>query len=149
MSDMLTSVADECASLRADGPVISVDIRSPCHLKGDENQLRSAVSNLVVNAINHTPAGGSVILRWDKQQDQGVLSVIDDGEGIEKIHLPRLTERFYRVDAGRSREQGGTGLGLAIVKHILNRHEARLEIKSEKDSGSEFTCVFPASRLAC
>lgn len=149
VSEVLASVVEECASLRADGPVVKVEIKSSCRLRGDANQLRSAVSNLLVNAIKHTPAGGNVILRWENQAGQGVLRVIDDGEGIEKTHLPRLTERFYRVDAGRSREQGGTGLGLAIVKHILNNHEARLQIKSEKGLGSEFACVFPASRLDC
>ena len=116
-------------------------------LIGDEKQLRSAVTNLVANAVNHTPAGGLVRILWYDEDDKGVLSVIDDGEGIAAEHLPRLTERFYRVDAGRSRERGGTGLGLAIVKHVVSRHEGRLQVRSAVGEGSQFCAVFPSARL--
>jgi two-component system phosphate regulon sensor histidine kinase PhoR len=146
---MLLQIAGECAALRDDSPTIRCEIDSKCQLRGDEKQLHSAVTNLVVNAVNHTPRKGSVVLSWSDREGSGFLSVRDDGEGIAEEHLPRLTERFYRVDAGRSRERGGTGLGLAIVKHILNRHDARLDIHSRLGEGSEFVCVFPASRLIC
>lgn len=118
-------------------------------LLGEERELRSAFGNLLSNAIRYTPEGGSITLRWQvRAGGQGELSVTDTGIGIEGRHLPRLTERFYRVDRSRSRETGGTGLGLAIVKHVLNRHEAVLEVSSEPGHGSCFMAVFPASRLA-
>jgi two-component system phosphate regulon sensor histidine kinase PhoR len=101
----------------------------------------------VVNAVHHTPVEGRITLRWEDDGADCLLHVIDTGEGIAPEHLPRLTERFYRVDAGRSRERGGTGLGLAIVKHVLNRHEAQLEIDSRPGEGSRFSCRFPAARL--
>lgn len=115
-------------------------------LLGNEPELRSAFSNLVFNAIKHTPEGTEIRVRWVHGLDGPQLSVRDDGPGISPEHLPRLTERFYRVDKARSRESGGTGLGLAIVKHILNRHDARLLIASEIGQGSTFTCVFPDRR---
>jgi two-component system phosphate regulon sensor histidine kinase PhoR len=149
IGEMLKEIAGECRSLRDHGPTIDQAIESDCRLRGDEKQLRSAVTNLVVNAINHTPSSGQVTLVWTRSAGQGRLEVRDTGEGIAAEHLPRLTERFYRVDAGRSRERGGTGLGLAIVKHILNRHEAKLEIQSRPGQGSTFSCVFPISRMVC
>jgi len=149
VDDMLMQVASECAALREDTPTIRCEIDSKCQLRGDEKQLHSAVTNLVANAVNHTTRTGNVVLSWTDREGSGFLGVRDDGEGIAKEHLPRLTERFYRVDAGRSRERGGTGLGLAIVKHILNRHDARLDIYSQLGEGSEFVCVFPPSRLVC
>jgi two-component system phosphate regulon sensor histidine kinase PhoR len=147
VADLLRMVADECAALREETASITCEADSTSRLLGDEQQLRSALTNLVVNAVNHTSAGGSIVLGWRDKDGHGVMSVRDDGEGIAAEHLPRLTERFYRVDAGRSRERGGTGLGLAIVKHILNRHDARLEVQSTLGEGSEFCCVFPPSRL--
>jgi two-component system phosphate regulon sensor histidine kinase PhoR len=87
------------------------------------------------------------MMSWWPRGNEAILEVADNGEGIAPEHVPRLTERFYRVDAGRSRERGGTGLGLAIVKHILNRHDARLEIESRLGEGSRFRCIFPADRL--
>lgn len=149
VGDMLSSIAEDCAGLREDVPAIGCEIETDCHLRGDEKQLRSAVMNLVVNAVNHTPADGSVTIRWKVSDGEGFLSVEDTGEGIAAEHLPRLTERFYRVDAGRSRERGGTGLGLAIVKHILSRHDASLEVDSKPGRGSTFTCVFKGARLVC
>jgi len=112
------------------------------HLRGNEKELYSAFSNLVFNAVKYTPAGGH-------RDDEGVkFQVSDDGIGIPPQAIPRLTERFYRVDVGRSRESGGTGLGLAIVKHVLKRHDARLAVESEPGRGSTFTCIFPPERGA-
>lgn len=116
-------------------------------LLGTENDIASAFSNLVSNAIRYTPSGGAVRLTWRASQGGAEFIVEDTGVGIEKEHLPRLTERFYRVDRGRSRESGGTGLGLAIVKHALIRHQASLEIESELGKGSRFKTKFPARRV--
>jgi two-component system phosphate regulon sensor histidine kinase PhoR len=115
---------------------------------GNENELRSALSNLVFNAVKHTPPGSRVQILWQDSEHGPVFSVQDDGPGIAAEHIPRLTERFYRIDKARSRASGGTGLGLAIVKHVLNRHDASLGIASEPGGGTTFTCRFPAaSRL--
>lgn len=116
------------------------------NLLGNRDELRSAFSNLVSNAIRYTPEGGTILLRWAERSDQPVFSVQDSGIGIAPQHIPRLTERFYRVDRGRSRETGGTGLGLAIVKHIAMRHQTKLEVLSEEGQGSTFTLVFPIKR---
>lgn len=116
------------------------------NLLGNRDELRSAFSNLVSNAIRYTPEGGAILLRWAERAGQPVFSVQDSGIGIAVQHIPRLTERFYRVDRSRSRETGGTGLGLAIVKHIAMRHQAKLEVLSEEGRGSTFTLVFPTKR---
>jgi two-component system phosphate regulon sensor histidine kinase PhoR len=117
-------------------------------LLGSEAELTSAFGNLVSNAVRYTPAGGKVRIAWHDAQDGASLSVEDTGVGIAAGHIPRLTERFYRVDRSRSRETGGTGLGLAIVKHALLRHQATLEITSEPGKGSRFTARFPPQRTA-
>jgi two-component system phosphate regulon sensor histidine kinase PhoR len=109
--------------------------------------LRSAFGNLVSNAVRYTPEGGTIKLCWSLRDGQAVFSVQDSGIGIEAQHIPRLTERFYRVDRSRSRETGGTGLGLAIVNCIAQRHQARLDIVSEDGRGSTFSLVVPASRI--
>ena len=116
-------------------------------LLGAENEIASALGNLVTNAIRYTPDGGEVRLTWRAIAEEAEFAVEDSGIGIAPEHIPRLTERFYRVDRGRSRETGGTGLGLAIVKHILNRHHATLDIKSEPGKGSRFAARFPARRI--
>ncbi len=120
---------------------------SRAQLLGDELQIHSAFGNLVDNAANYTPPDGSVQIRWWTDADGGHFSVADTGIGIAPEHLPRLTERFYRADPGRSRSTGGSGLGLAIVKHVLQRHGARLEIESEEGKGSRFICTFPRERV--
>ena len=112
-----------------------------------EPEIHSAFSNLVDNAAKYTPAGGVLTVRWWIDEEGGHFAVTDTGIGIASEHLPRLTERFYRVDAGRSRATGGSGLGLAIVKHVLQRHGATLQIESEEGRGSTFTCHFPPTRL--
>ena len=117
------------------------------NLNGSPDELQSAFSNLVNNAVRYTPNGGEIFIRWGMQNEIPVFSVRDTGIGIEQQHIDRVTERFYRVDRGRSRETGGTGLGLSIVKHILIRHQAKLEISSEIGVGSTFSVVFPKARI--
>jgi two-component system, OmpR family, phosphate regulon sensor histidine kinase PhoR len=116
-------------------------------LLGEDAQIHSAFANLVDNAAKYTPPEGSLQMRWWTDAAGGHFSVVDTGIGIAPDHIPRLTERFYRVDAGRSRSTGGSGLGLAIVKHVLQRHGAQLTIESEEGRGSSFTCHFPPERL--
>ncbi|MBE0485862.1 phosphate regulon sensor histidine kinase PhoR [Marinobacter sp.] len=116
-------------------------------LKGDESQLRSAFSNLIFNAVKYTPANGSIAVTWSANRDGAHLSIEDSGIGIDPVHIPRLTERFYRADPSRHKDTGGTGLGLAIVKHVLINHDGNLEIKSRMGEGSEFICHFPRGRL--
>jgi len=119
----------------------------PIRVRGSRDELRSAFGNLVSNAIRYTPSGGRILLSWRAQDDGAVFEVQDSGIGIAAEHLPRLTERFYRVDRSRSRETGGTGLGLAIVKHVLMRHQGRLLVDSEEGRGSTFGVWLPGARL--
>ncbi|MFG3451880.1 phosphate regulon sensor histidine kinase PhoR [Stutzerimonas stutzeri] len=126
-------------TLEADGSLL---------LKGSESELRSAFSNLVFNAVKYTPDNGEVHIRWWCNEQGAHLAVQDSGIGIESKHLPRLTERFYRVDSSRASNTGGTGLGLAIVKHVLLRHQGRLDVNSTPGKGSIFTCHFPLSQAS-
>jgi len=120
----------------------------PCEIAGAANELYSVMFNLVSNAIRYTPAGQRIDVRWQLMPDgSAVFSVQDTGVGIAPEHIPRLTERFYRVDRSRSRETGGTGLGLAIVKHVAQRHGAELGIESVPGKGSRFSITFPANRV--
>lgn len=116
-------------------------------LRGNRNELYSAISNLVFNAAKYTQPGGHITLSASLTETGAVIAVADDGPGIEAQHIPRLTERFYRVDESRSSDTGGTGLGLAIVKHVLARHGAQLTIISQPGKGSRFTCHFPGERV--
>lgn len=127
--------------------LVEVSIDSDASLLGDEAMVQSAFSNLVDNAAKYTPPDGSMLIRWWTDAEGGHFLVRDTGPGIPAEHIPRLTERFYRVDPGRSRETGGSGLGLAIVKHALHRHGAHLDIESIEGRGSTFTCHFPADRV--
>jgi len=127
---------------------VRVKIESHAMLRGDEPEIHSAFSNLVDNAAKYTPPEGSVEMRWWVDGEGGHFSVTDTGIGIPTEHIPRLTERFYRVDAGRSRATGGSGLGLAIVKHVLQRHGATMDVESTLGSGSTFTCHFPSARVS-
>lgn len=145
--NLLRDILQDAESLSSGRHQIKLNIATHDQLLGSEQELRSAFGNLISNAIRYTPDEGEIIINWEKRGEQGVFSVQDSGIGIESEHIPRLTERFYRVDSSRSRETGGTGLGLAIVKHVLNRHEARLEITSAMGKGSRFTIWFPAKRL--
>jgi two-component system phosphate regulon sensor histidine kinase PhoR len=143
---LLTGVCD--GFREQDGsPEIDLAVESSARLRGNASEIESVISNLVSNAVRHTPAEGRVSLSWSTGPEGATLEVLDTGEGIAAEHIPRLTERFFRVDRGRARTDGGVGLGLAIVKHVLSRHEARLEISSERGVGSEFRCVFPAERI--
>ena len=126
---------------------VEVRVESGDRLRGDEGLLHSAFWNLVDNASKYSPAGGRITLRWWVDGDGGHFSVADTGPGIPPEHLPRLTERFYRVDPGRARDAGGSGLGLAIVRHVLQRHGGELAIRSVEGEGSTFTCHLPAVRI--
>ncbi|MDX1570949.1 MAG: phosphate regulon sensor histidine kinase PhoR [Xanthomonadales bacterium] len=146
---MLEKIATEARQLSGGKHEIEVDCEMRRGLRGSSKDLQSAFVNLVFNAVRYTQEGGLIRIRWFKNEDgSAVLSVQDNGPGIASQHLPRLTERFYRVSKDRSRATGGTGLGLAIVKNVLLLHQANLEIESEIGRGSEFRCVFPATRIA-
>ena len=148
MTNLLEQLRQEALAYDPDKQhAIMVHIDSPLQLMGIENDLRSAFSNLITNAIKYTPACGAITIRWSNDEKYAYFSVQDNGIGIEPQHIPRLTERFYRVDAARSTATGGTGLGLAIVKHVLLQHKAILNISSKSNVGSTFTCVFPKSAL--
>ncbi|NYS61105.1 phosphate regulon sensor histidine kinase PhoR [Vreelandella salicampi] len=146
---LLEGVREDALALSKGQQTIDVDIASDAKLSGSEQELRSAISNLVFNAVRYTPPDSHITLRWQMGERDAYIEVEDDGEGIDPVHLPRLTERFYRVDKGRSTATGGTGLGLAIVKHVLLRHDAQLAIDSHPGEGARFRCVFPKERLAC
>ena len=126
---------------------ILLELESEDGLFGSAHELESAFTNLLVNGMKYTPAEGTVRMRWWSDAEGAYFSVVDSGIGIPAEHIPRLTERFYRVDAGRSRGQGGSGLGLAIVKHALQRHGGWLDVQSEEGKGSAFTCHFPLLRI--
>ncbi|MBU2013928.1 MAG: PAS domain-containing sensor histidine kinase, partial [Gammaproteobacteria bacterium] len=146
---LLQSIISDARALSGSrGHLISLDADPALLLKGSETELRSAFSNLVFNAVKYTPDGGSVHVRWWSDEVGAHLSVEDSGIGIEQKHLPRLTERFYRVDSSRASSTGGTGLGLAIVKHVLLRHQGRLDISSTPGRGSRFSCHFQNSQVS-
>ena len=144
---LLDALVDEARALSANRHRIEIEVDDDLNVTGSERELKSAFSNVIANAIRYTPNGGRIVIAWAEEGTHAVFSVVDSGIGIAVEHIPRLTERFYRVDAGRSRASGGTGLGLAIVKHVLVRHQARLEVTSTVGSGSLFRIVFPARRL--
>ena len=144
----LASLLRKDVLARPKHPAISLTLDSTAGLLGDESEIHSAFANLIDNAAKYTPASGSIHVHWwVDAAGEGHFSVRDTGFGIPAEHLPRLTERFYRVDGGRSRATGGSGLGLAIVKHALQHHGASLQIESQEGVGSTFTCHFPARRV--
>jgi two-component system phosphate regulon sensor histidine kinase PhoR len=148
MAPLLVTLRREAEALSQGRHEVVVEDAAGCDLAGSTKELHSAFSNLVGNAVRYTPAGGRVRVRFERTADGGArLAVQDSGYGIPAQHLPRITERFYRVSTSRSRESGGTGLGLSIVKHVLNLHQARLEIDSEVGHGSTFACVFGPARV--
>jgi two-component system phosphate regulon sensor histidine kinase PhoR len=144
---MVQAIAAEARTLSHGRHEIDTRLETDMRLRGAPTEIESALRNLVTNAIRYTPDGGRIALAWRIRGDEGWLSVSDTGIGIAAEHLPRLTERFYRVERSRSRETGGTGLGLAIVKHVLQRHDGRLDIRSEPGTGSTFSLRFPADKL--
>jgi two-component system, OmpR family, phosphate regulon sensor histidine kinase PhoR len=146
VSGLLAVLCKDVLAL-AQHPNVTLKLDSTAKLKGAERELSSVFSNLINNAVKYTPAAGQIHIRWWTDTEGGHVSVQDTGIGIAEEHIPRLTERFYRVDAGRSRAMGGSGLGLAIVKHALQRHEAKLLITSQIGHGSTFSCHFPARRV--
>jgi len=146
---MMALLKNDAEALSQGRHAFNFETTTSCKLLGEERELLSAFSNLVSNAIRYTPDVGSISAKWTvNPQGQGEFSVTDTGPGISSEHLPRLTERFYRVDRSRSRDTGGTGLGLAIVKHIANRHQAQLLIESVTGKGSKFTLRFPKERIS-
>jgi two-component system phosphate regulon sensor histidine kinase PhoR len=146
IAPLLARLLADATALSGGRHTISVHGRPQVDLLGAEAEIASAFGNLLSNAVRYTPAGGRVTLAWEDGPEGAAFSVEDTGAGIAPEHIPRLTERFYRVDRSRSRETGGTGLGLAIVKHALARHQANLEIASSAGAGSRFTARFPPSR---
>jgi len=145
---LLAQLAEQAGDLSQGKHKLTFKIAPGLNMNGVEPDLKSAFQNLLVNAINYTPAKGSVTVTWHETSEGLVLSVRDSGIGIPHRDLPRITERFYRVGDDRNRKTGGTGLGLAIVKHVLNAHDASLDVRSELGSGSEFRCIFPPERKA-
>ncbi len=148
IAGMLRNLHKEAMTRPRRPDVTELDLDTDAGLWGVESEIYSAFANLVANALNYTPADGSVRIRWYLDGDEACLSVVDTGIGIPSEAIPHLTERFFRVDKGRGRSTGGTGLGLAIVKHALQRHGAHLEVQSRQGDGSTFTCRFPAGRVA-
>ncbi|TRX73410.1 phosphate regulon sensor histidine kinase PhoR [Pseudomonas mangiferae] len=149
MEPLLRSIKADALALSAQrAHRFTLDVEPGIDLKGSEAELRSAFSNLVFNAVKYTPDQGEIRIRWWGDEQGAHLAVQDSGIGIEARHLPRLTERFYRVDSSRASATGGTGLGLAIVKHVLLRHRGRLDISSVPNHGSTFTCHFPPAQIA-
>ncbi|MDX1802773.1 MAG: phosphate regulon sensor histidine kinase PhoR [Alcanivorax sp.] len=145
---MLNRMRESALALSADKHhQIDLQVPAEARLIANPAELESAFGNLITNAVKYTPAGGRIVIRWQEDDKGGHLAVSDNGAGIDPIHIPRLTERFYRPDNSRVTQTGGTGLGLAIVKHVMIRHNGRLEIQSALNQGSTFTCHFPVSRL--
>lgn len=144
IQDLIQHMHEDAEALATGrGHRFHLDVDQEYDLLGQANELQSAFSNLVFNAVRYTPDNGNITLRWWVDPQGGHFSVTDDGIGIEPMHIPRLTERFYRIDESRSSASGGTGLGLAIVKHVLVRHYAHISIDSTPGKGSTFTCHFP------
>jgi two-component system phosphate regulon sensor histidine kinase PhoR len=147
MVNIVDKLRRDAEALSAGRHHIVVESDAQGDLRGSETELVSAFGNLVANAVRYTPPDGTIRISWHASQQGAEFAVQDTGIGIDPKHIPRLTERFYRIDRGRSRDAGGTGLGLAIVKHSLNRHQAQLEVKSTPGVGSRFAARFPASRV--
>ena len=140
---ILEMIRSDAMALSKGKHKIELEYDRTVNLQANREEIISAFSNLVYNAVKYTPEGREIIIRWFMDEKGAHFEVKDNGPGIAPQHLPRLTERFYRVDAGRSRASGGTGLGLAIVKHVLNRHGTNLKIESQLNKGSTFSCIFP------
>jgi len=148
VGEMLAGLKRDADRVSAErGHVIELSADPALGLRGSGAELTSAFGNLINNAVQHTPAGTHVWIEWAADGERARLRVRDNGQGIDQRHLPRLTERFYRVDTSRSRARGGTGLGLSVVKHAITRNGGELEIESEPGRGTTFSCLFPAERV--
>jgi two-component system phosphate regulon sensor histidine kinase PhoR len=147
MSDMMARLKLEAEGLSKGKHTFKFDHASHKNITGDELELHSAFGNLLSNAVRYTPEGGTITVSWKDSGDEAELMVSDTGQGIAAEHIPRLTERFYRVDRSRSRDTGGTGLGMAIVNHVIIRHQGELKIQSTVGVGSQFSLVFPKQRI--
>jgi len=147
VAGMLELIAREFQSTGGDRPTVGLALETDAALLGSESELHSIFYNLVNNAVRFTPPSGTVKISWRADEEGAVFEVTDTGIGIPEEQIPRITERFYRVDPGRSRASGGTGLGLAIVKHALQRHDGTLHIRSREGHGSTFACKFPSQRV--
>ncbi|RKP50659.1 phosphate regulon sensor histidine kinase PhoR [Trinickia fusca] len=148
MRSVINHLREDAATLSGGRHQITFDVDDTLTVTGGETEILSALGNLVTNAVRYTPEGGTIHVQWQASGGKALFSVQDTGFGIPPADIPRLTERFYRVDRSRSRDTGGTGLGLAIVKHVLQRHDAVLEVRSEEGHGSTFSVRFPAQRTA-
>jgi len=143
VATLLESVVQDAQKISGDKKHdIVLEADTALTMDGAQEELKSLFSNLIINAVKYTPPGGKIVVRWYCENGSPCFSVMDTGIGIAKSHIPRLTERFYRVDKARSRDSGGTGLGLAIVKHVLMRHQGTLFIDSTAGKGSTFRCIF-------
>ncbi len=143
VAELISSICKEAKTVSGGDHKFEITANKNLMLRGNEKELRSLFSNLIFNAVKYTPAGGKISTEWFEKDHQACFCIRDTGIGIEPHHIPRLTERFYRVDPARSRASGGTGLGLAIAKHVLIRHQGKLVIESQLGQGSVFTCIFP------
>jgi two-component system phosphate regulon sensor histidine kinase PhoR len=148
MENMLQRVIVDAEGLSQGKHQINLQIKSERNLLGDDQELYSAFGNLVSNAVRYTPDGGKITVQWFDDVGEVIFCVTDTGPGIAEEHLPRLTERFYRIDRSRSRDTGGTGLGMAIVNHVMSRHHGQLKIESTLGVGSRFYLIFPEERIA-
>ncbi|MBD5770525.1 phosphate regulon sensor histidine kinase PhoR [Marinomonas colpomeniae] len=146
ISDLTQSIQKAIEPILTGEHTLIIDIPDDARLYGSYKELYSAFSNLIVNAVKYSPDGGNIEIKWESSDLNGVFSIKDSGLGIDPRYIPRLTERFFRVDKGRGSKTGGTGLGLAIVKHVLLHHDAKLQIRSQPNYGSTFSCHFPVSR---
>jgi len=144
---LLSQICKEGDTLENASRRIELTLETPAHIVGEEQELRSAFTNLLGNALKYSPEDSVVKVRWYQDKESIVLTIEDQGEGLAKTDIPRVTERFYRVETKRVKKVNGTGLGLAIVKHVLMRHDAHLNVVSELGKGSCFSCYFPVGRL--
>jgi two-component system phosphate regulon sensor histidine kinase PhoR len=148
MAALIRTALDQAHALSGNQHQFITHLDDGLGILGKDTELASAIGNLLTNAVRYTPPGGAITITWEQQPDgNAIYSVQDTGIGIDSDDIPRLTERFFRVNRGRSRETGGTGLGLAIAKHVALRHDARLDIRSTPGEGSTFSIVFPATRI--
>lgn len=147
MSDMMAQLKLEAEGLSKGKHTFKFELSSNKNITGDELELHSAFGNLLSNAVRYTPEGGAITVTWKDVGENTELMVSDTGQGIAAEHIPRLTERFYRVDRSRSRDTGGTGLGMAIVNHVIIRHQGELKIQSTVGVGSQFSLAFPKQRI--